>query len=30
LLEIFDRAEKANAATNEVANQRAEERFLAA
>ena len=29
LLEIFDRADKANAATNEIANQMAEERFKA-
>ncbi len=30
LLEIFARAEKANAATNEIANKMAEERFMAA
>ncbi len=30
LLEIFARADKANAATNEIANQMAEERFMAA
>lgn len=30
LMEIFARADKANAATNEIANQMAEERFMAA
>jgi len=30
LMEIFDRADKANAATNEIANKMAEERFMAA